>query len=274
MTDRYAVIGNPIAQSKSPVLQMAFARQTGQDMNYISLLGPLDGFVPTVREFQHAGGRGMNITMPFKLEAFELADELTPRARAAGAVNTFVFRPDGSVLGDNTDGVGIVRDISINLARPLKGARVLIVGAGGAVRGALLPLLAAGPKEVFIANRTAARAAELAASFAGDTDGVRLEGGAFDQAHGHFDIIINGSASSMSDDLPPLLPEVWDASTLAYDMAYKSEPTPFMRHAHECGVHACSDGLGMLVEQGAESFFLWRGVRPDTSPVIATLRAA
>ncbi|MFA9438938.1 shikimate dehydrogenase [Uliginosibacterium sp. sgz301328] len=274
MTDRYAVIGNPIAQSKSPLLQMAFARQTGQDMSYISLLGPLDGFVPTVREFQRAGGRGMNVTMPFKLEAFALADELTPRARAAGAVNTLVFRADGSVLGDNTDGIGIVRDISINLARPLEGARVLIVGAGGAVRGTLLPVLAAKPRQVFIANRTAARAAELAAAFADDADGVQLEGGAFDEARGHFDIIINGSASSMSDDLPPLLPEVWDASTLAYDMAYKSEPTPFMRHARECGVRECSDGLGMLVEQGAESFFLWRGVRPDTAPVIAALRVA
>jgi len=274
MTDRYAIIGNPVAQAKSPALQSAFAKQCGQDMVYDAILAPLDGFIAAVRSFQHSGGKGMNITMPFKLEAFALADELTPRGRAAGAINTFTFSDDGSIIGDNTDGFGIVRDITHNLACPLAGKRVLLLGAGGAVRGALLPLFAQAPAEVFIANRTPAKAVALAAEFADNAIGIALAGGGFADISGRYDVVINGSASSMSDEVPPLPTGVWDAHSLAYDMAYKKEPTAFVRAARAAGLSRASDGLGMVVEQGAECFSLWRGLRPDTAPVIAALRAA
>ena len=273
MTDRYAIIGNPIAQAKSPALQNEFARQTGEDIHYGAIFGELDGFAQAVRAFIAEGGRGMNITMPFKLEAFEFADTLTERARRAGAVNTFAFGPDG-VLGDNTDGFGIVRDITHNLQRNLKGARVLILGAGGAVRGTIGPLLAELPAEIFIANRTASKASELATSFADIAANTKLHGGGFADVSGCFDVIINGSAASMSGEVPPLPADVWNADSLAYDMAYKPSPTVFMQAASAAGVRQTADGLGMVVEQGAECFNLWRGVRPDTAPVIAALRAA
>lgn len=272
MTDRYAIIGNPIAQAKSPALQTAFARQCGQDMEYGAILAEADEFVAKVREFQASGGLGMNITMPFKLDAFRLADELSERARVAGAVNTFVFREDGTIFGDNTDGFGIVRDITHNLGRPLRGARVLVLGAGGAVRGSLLPIFREAPVEVFIANRTAAKAAELAREFAGLAGSAKLAGGGFDGISGRFDVIINGSASSMTDEVPPLPAGVWDAGTLAYDMAYRKEATAFVRAARAGGAGLAADGLGMVVEQGAECFRLWRGMRPDTAPVIKALR--
>jgi len=274
MTDRYAIIGNPIAQAKSPALQMAFAQQCGEDMHYGAILGPMDGFVEAIRQFQREGGKGMNITMPFKLEAFELADELTPRGRAAGAVNMYTLRADGTILGDNTDGFGIVRDITHNLGRSFAGKRVLLLGAGGAVRGALLPMLAEKPTEIFIANRTASKAVELAEQFGEHAGGTKLSGGGFADVSGRFDIVINGSASSMTGEVPPLLAGVWDADSLAYDMAYKKEPTAFVLAAQAAGVKQAADGLGMVVEQGAECFFLWRGTRPDTAPVIAALRAA
>lgn len=274
MTDRYAIIGNPIAQAKSPALQTAFAQQCGQDMEYGAILGPMDGFAEAIRQFQREGGKGMNITMPFKLEAFELADELTPRGRAAGAVNMYTLRADGSVLGDNTDGFGIVRDITHNLARSFAGKRVLLLGAGGAVRGALLPMLAEKPAEIFIANRTASKAIELADQFGSEAGNTKLAGGGFADIAGRFDIVINGSASSMTGEVPPLPAGVWDAGSLAYDMAYKKDPTAFVLAARQAGVGLAADGLGMVVEQGAECFFLWRGIRPDTAPVIAALRAA
>ncbi|HTN91962.1 MAG TPA: shikimate dehydrogenase [Sorangium sp.] len=274
MTDRYAIIGNPIAQAKSPALQTAFAKQCHQDMVYGAILGELDGFVAGVRAFQESGGKGMNITMPFKLEAFAMADELTPRGRAAGAINMFTFRADGTILGDNTDGFGILRDITHNLGRALEGARVLLLGAGGAVRGTLLPLFDERPAEIFIANRTASKAVELAAEFGAQAGAVTLAGGGFVDIAGRFDVIINGSASSMTNDVPPLPAGVWDRGSLAYDMAYKKEPTAFVQAARAAGVGQTADGLGMVVEQGAESFTLWRGIRPDTAPVIAALRAA
>lgn len=272
MTDRYAVIGNPIVQSKSPALQTAFARQSAQDMEYDAILAPLDGFVDVVRAFQREGGKGMNITMPFKQEAFDLADELTPRAQSAGAVNTFTFLPDGGILGDNTDGVGIVRDITGNLGCPLTGKRVLLLGAGGAMRGVLLPILSEQPAEVFIANRTAEKAVDLAGRFRGKARDTLLSGGGFADVGSDFDIIINGSASSMTGEVPPLPQHIWGRVTLAYDMAYKPEPTAFLRLAQAHSVPLTADGLGMLVEQGAESFYLWRGVRPATAPVIEMLR--
>lgn len=274
MTDRYAIIGNPVAQAKSPALQTAFARQCGQDMEYGAILAEADGFVAGVRAFQATGGKGMNITMPFKLEAYELADELTPRGRAAGAINTFTFREDGSILGDNTDGFGIIRDITHNLKFSLTGKRVLLLGAGGAVRGTLLPLFDEKPAEVFIANRTAAKAVALAAEFGAQASGITLSGGGFGDIAGRFDAVINGSASSMTGDVPPLPTGVWDGDSLAYDMAYKKEPTAFVQFARAAKVGLAADGLGMVVEQGAECFCLWRGLRPDTAPVIAGLRNA
>ncbi|MDB5813734.1 MAG: aroE2 [Rhodocyclales bacterium] len=274
MTDRYAIIGNPIAQAKSPALQTAFAQQCKQDMEYGAILGPLNGFVESVRQFQRLGGKGMNITMPFKLEAFELADELTPRGRAAGALNMFTFRADGTILGDNTDGFGIVRDITHNLGYSLTGKRLLILGAGGAVRGALVPILDEKPSGIFIANRTAASAIELAQHFREHAGSINLAGGGFDDIAGGFDVVINGSASSMTGEVPPMPDEVWSTNSLAYDMAYKKEPTAFVLAAREAGVELTADGLGMVVEQGAECFFLWHGIRPDTAPVIAALRAA
>jgi shikimate dehydrogenase len=274
MTDRYAIIGNPIAQAKSPALQMAFAKQCGEDLEYGAILGPMDGFVAAVRQFQREGGLGMNITMPFKLEAFALADDLTPRAQAAGAVNMFTLNTDGTILGDNTDGFGITRDITHNLGRSFSGQRVLVLGAGGAVRGALLPFLAEKPAEIFIANRTAAKAIELAEQFGDHAGETKIGGGGFADIAGRFDIIINGSASSMTGEVPPLPAGVWDADSLAYDMAYKKEPTAFVLAAQAAGVKQTADGLGMVVEQGAECFCLWRGIRPDTAPVIAALRAA
>lgn len=272
MTDRYAIIGNPITQAKSPALQMAFAKQCQQDMDYGAILGELDGFVAAVRAFQKNGGKGMNITMPFKLEAYALADELTPRGQAAGAINMFTFRADGSILGDNTDGFGIVRDITHNLGRKLTGQRVLLLGAGGAVRGTLLPLFAEQPSEIFIANRTASKAVELAAEFKAQAGAITLTGGGFADIQGRFDVVINGSASSMTGDVPPLPAGVWDAQSLAYDMAYKKEPTAFVRAALAAGVGQAADGQGMVVEQGAECFYLWRGIRPETASVIASLR--
>jgi shikimate dehydrogenase len=273
MTDRYAIIGNPIVQAKSPALQMAFAKQCSQDMEYGAIFAELDGFVAGVREFQRSGGKGMNITMPFKLEAFELADEITPRGRAAGALNTFTFRADGSILGDNTDGFGILRDITCNLGRKVEGARVLLLGVGGAVRGTLPPLFDQKPAEVFIANRTASKAHALADEFREMGGTIKLAGGGFADIEGRFDVIINGSASSMTNEALPLPAGIWDAHTLAYDMAYKKEPTAFVLAALAGGAGQASDGLGMVVEQGAECFTLWRGVRPETASVIAALRA-
>ena len=265
MTDRYAVFGHPIAHSKSPLIHAAFARQTGQDMTYEAVLAPLDGFAASVAAFIAAGGRGANVTVPFKEQAYKLADRLTPRAERAGAVNTLKFDADG-ILGDNTDGAGLVADLSRNLKRPLAGRRILLLGAGGAARGVIEPLLDQQPAALIIANRTVSRAQELAELFG---RGVIARG--FDGIDTPFDVVINATAASLAGELPPLSPRVFTANTLAYDMMYGRE-TPFLTFARSHGA-ATADGLGMLVEQAAEAFFLWRGVRPDTAPVIASLRA-
>jgi len=271
--DRYAVIGNPIAHSKSPRIHAAFAAQTGQALRYEALLAPLDGFAATVLAFRAAGGRGMNVTVPFKLEAFALAERLSPRARAAGAVNTLAFGADG-IFGDNTDGAGILRDITVNLGCPLGGRRVLLLGAGGAARGALLPLLDAAPASLTIANRSAAKAAALAAEFAG-AGPLKPTGGGFGELAGlHFDVVINATSASLSDAAPELPPGLYAPGSLAYDMMYGRGDTPFLAAARRQGAAVLADGLGMLVEQAAESFALWRGVRPDTAPVLTELRAA
>jgi shikimate dehydrogenase len=270
--DRYAVIGNPIAHSKSPRIHALFAAQTGQPLSYEALLGPIDAFVATVEAFRAAGGRGLNVTVPFKLEAFDFADRHTPRALAAGAVNTLAFGPDG-VLGDNTDGAGILRDITVNQACPVAGRRVLLLGAGGAARGTILPLLEAAPASLTIANRTASKAAELADEFA--TGALTPHGCGFAALAGQqFDVIINATSASLSDAAPDLPAGLYAPGSLAYDMMYGKGDTPFLAAARQQGAARLSDGLGMLVEQAAESFLLWRGVRPDTAPVLAAMRAA
>lgn len=265
MSDRYAVFGNPIAHSKSPRIHALFAAQTGQGLTYEAILAPLDGFAAAVRDFVAAGGRGANVTVPFKEEAFRLATELTPRARAAGAVNTLSFAA-GAIRGDNTDGAGLVRDLQTNLDCKLAGRRILLVGAGGATRGVVLPLLEAQPAGLFIVNRTAAKAEELAAAFG-------VAGGGFTALAGRsFDLVINATSAGLSDASLPLPADVFAPDCLAYEMFYGRE-TPFMAQARAAGCRV-ADGLGMLVEQAAEAFCVWRGLRPDTAPVLAALRAS
>jgi shikimate dehydrogenase len=263
--DRYAVFGNPVGHSQSPRIHALFAAQTGQDMRYQSILAPLDGFADAVRQFIATGGRGANVTVPFKEEACRLATRLTPRAQAAGAVNTLSFE-GAEILGDNTDGAGLVRDITINLGCRLSGQRILLLGAGGAARGAILPLLNEQPAALVIANRSADKAVRLAAAFG-------AEGGGYDMlADRCFDIVINATSAGLSDAGLPLPAQVFAAGGLAYEMLYGRE-TPFMRRARCVDGICVADGLGMLVEQAAEAFCLWRGVRPDTAPVLTTLRA-
>lgn len=267
--DRYVVIGNPVAHSKSPFIHSSFARQTAQQMDYRHLLAPLGGFFDAVQEFRLAGGRGANVTLPFKLEAFALATELTPRAQAAGAVNTLLFDGD-RILGDNTDGVGLVADIVRNAGISLAGSRVLLLGAGGAARGAVLPILAERPAQLVIANRTLSRAQELAAQASRQGKVAASE---FSSLSGQFDVVINATSASINDEVPPIPASVFAAGSLAYDMMYGSKPTAFLRFAESHGAVG-RDGLGMLVEQAAEAFHLWRGVRPATQTVFADLRQA
>lgn len=271
MTDSYAVIGNPIAHSKSPEIHVRFAAQTGQDIDYRRLLAPLDGFAHTVAAFIAAGGKGANVTVPFKLEAFALATRLSARAQAAGAVNTLKFEGD-TIFGDNTDGVGLVADIVCNAGIPLAGRRILLLGAGGAARGVILPLLQQAPAELVIANRTAAKAVALAQQFAAEGPDGSILACDFAVLAGPFDIIINATAASLAAALPPIPASVFNHASLAYDMMYGKEPTVFMRFAAQHGA-SVRDGLGMLVEQAAESFLLWRGVRPATSQVLAQLQS-
>ena len=270
MIARYCVIGNPVAHSKSPQIHAAFARQTGQQLDYERCLAPLDGFAATVRALVAAGYQGANVTVPFKLEAAALAATLSTRALAAGAVNTLVLS-DGRIHGDNTDGAGLVNDILRNAGVGIGGARVLLLGAGGAARGAILPLLEQGPQQLVIVNRTAATAQDLAISFS--SHGVPVEACTFDALDGRFDIVINATSASLAGALPPLPPVVFGAGTLALDMMYGADPTPFMRFAAAHGA-GTRDGLGMLVEQAAEAFFVWRGVRPLTTAVLAAMRAS
>jgi shikimate dehydrogenase len=271
--DRYAVIGNPVEHSRSPWIHARFAGQTGEAIEYGRVLGTIGGFAQDVRAFVAAGGRGMNVTVPFKLEAHAFADSLTPRAAAAGAVNTLRFDV-GGVLGDNTDGVGLVNDIERNLQVSLRGARVLLLGAGGAARGVMLPLFDCQPAALTIVNRTASKAQQLVDHFtdAAQAVHVRFSGGAADCVEaGPYDVIVNATASSLSAALPECDETSFGPATLAYDMMYSPQPTVFVRHAEKLGAKA-SDGLGMLVEQAAESFYVWRGVRPDSGAVLAQLR--
>lgn len=270
-TDRYAVMGNPIAHSKSPSIHRQFAEQTGQALEYAAVLVDIGHFAEAVAAFRRDGGKGLNVTVPFKQDAWQLATWRTPRAARAGAVNTLWWDGAERLCGDTTDGVGLVRDLRDNHAVPLRGRRVLLVGAGGAARGVVEPLLSERPAALTIANRTAERALELAAMF-GEFGPVT--GCGFDALAGQaFDLVINATAAGLAGEVPPLSGTVFAPGACAYDMMYGSEPTAFVRWSLAQGCARALDGLGMLVEQAAEAFFVWRGVRPDTAPVIARLRA-
>lgn len=267
--DQYAVMGNPIAHSQSPRIHALFATQTGQRLEYRAIQVEPGGFAAAARAFRDAGGKGLNVTVPFKQDAWVFADLLSARAERAGAVNTLSFEP-GGVRGDNTDGPGLVRDLKINHGCPLAGRRILLLGAGGAARGVLQPLLAEQPAQLVIANRTAGKAAELALRF-GDLGPVTGCGFA-DLAGRSFDLVVNATAAGLSDAVPPLPDGVLAADGWCYDLMYGREPTTFVRWGWERGAVQSLDGLGMLVEQAAEAFHLWRGVWPETQPVIAALR--
>jgi len=265
MTSRYAVIGNPIAQSKSPLIHQEFARQTGQDMSYEAILAAPDGFAAALAEFRARGGKGMNVTMPFKLEAFASATDLTERGRLAGAVN--VLRLEGErIFADNVDGVGLVRDIQVNLGVPIRGARVLLMGAGGAARGAGLPLLEERPALLAIANRTASKAQALGEQFS--RHGKVVAGGYADVAGEPFDLVINATSASMRGELPAVPGAAFSQCGLAYELVYGKGLTPFHRFARESGARCLAEGIGLLLEQAAESFFIWRGIRPETRAMI------
>ena len=268
MTDFYAVIGNPIEHSKSPVIHHAFAELTHQDIQYERVLAPLDNFAGTVHALIAQGFKGANVTVPFKLEAFALAHRLTERAQDAGAVNTLIFTQEG-IIGDNTDGVGLVRDITENLGVSIKGKRVLLIGAGGASEGVLHPLLAAQPELLIITNRTLDKALNMVKRVEARDEMlyVSVNAYAFDDLAGQqFDIVINATSAGLTDSQLPLPEDIFASGALAYDMMY-GRVTPFMAFAHQHGALVV-DGLGMLIEQAAEAFYLWRGVRPDTAPVI------
>ncbi len=276
--DKYAVIGNPIAHSKSPQIHSYFAQQAEEQLMYEALLSPLDEFTETVQAFREGNGMGLNVTVPFKQEAFELADELSDYAKNAGAVNTLVFREDGSIYGTNTDGIGLVRDLVENHQSLIQGKRVLLLGAGGAVRGVMQPLLMQMPKQIFIANRTPERAIELAADMQGLTTQLNssspcdLAGGGFAGIQGEFDLIINGTAASLQGIMPPIPESCLTSGVHCYDMMYGGRPTAFENWCEDQGAAKVMNGLGMLVEQAAESFSIWRGKMPDTKPVLEAMR--
>lgn len=268
MTDRYAVIGQPISHSKSPLIHGLFAQATGQDIEYTAIEAPLDGFPATVQAFRASGGRGMNVTLPFKLQAFDIATDPLESARLAGAVNALKFEGD-RILAQNFDGLGLVNDIQRNLGVALAGKRVLICGAGGATRGAILPIAAQGAALIVVANRTADKALELKREFAIHAE---LQAGGYDELAGEsFDIVLNATSTGLSQAELPLPAGVFAPGALAYELVYGKGLTPFLKQAQAAGVSRVADGVGMLVEQAAEAFEWWRGVRPDTRPVIDRL---
>ena len=268
MTDQYAVIGRPLGHSKSPMIHAEFARETGQDLTYAAIEAPDGGFVATVERFRAEGGRGINVTLPFKLDAAAYATELSERARLAGAVNCMKF--DGArAVAENYDGLGLVNDIERNLGFPMAGRRVLLLGAGGAARGVLLPFLERGPEVLAIANRTVAKATALCEQFA--VRGNLVAGDYADVADQCFDIVVNATSMSLRGELPPVTARNFAAGCLAYDLVYGKGLTPFLRLARDAGAERVVDGIGMLVEQAAEAFEWWRGVRPQTRALIERL---
>ncbi|MBL4794738.1 MAG: shikimate dehydrogenase [Pseudomonadales bacterium] len=266
---KYVVMGNPIKHSKSPVIQMAFASQSHQSMEYSTLLVPLDEFSKSCDAFFQQGN-GCNITVPFKEQAYQYANILSERAKSAGAVNTLMKQKNGSIFGDNTDGVGLVTDIVKNHQGTILNQRILVLGAGGAVRGVLGPLLAGKPDSIVIANRTESKALALAEKF--ESQG-NISASSFQKLDGkQFDLIINGTAASLVGELPPIPESVITSGTWCYDMMYSQEETSFNHWAANLGAAKCIDGLGMLIEQAAEAFYLWRGTRPNTKPVIDSFK--
>lgn len=269
MTDRYVLFGNPIRHSRSPATHMAFARITGQDIDYSLAELPEDGFEEGVAVFRASGGRGANVTAPFKLRAMALADERSPIVELAGAANTLTFTDTG-IRADNVDGIGLVRDIEHNLGVPLAGRRVLLLGAGGAARGAALPILDAGPSELVIANRHPERAAEIRARLAGHANVAAVAPG---DITGSFDVVLNATSASLTGECPEMPASALNGAALAYDLSYTKGMTPFLQQAQADGARLLADGVGMLVEQAAEAFALWRGFRPETTRVIADIAA-
>lgn len=273
MKEHYAVIGNPVAHSKSPQIHAEFARQTGQDMGYEWLLAPVDAFAATARQFFSAGGKGLNVTVPFKHEAWDMVDAHADSARDADAVNTIRLE-DGKLVGYNTDGIGLVSDIQRNLGFPIRGKRVLLMGAGGATHGVMHPLLEQRPDQLVVANRTLDKAVSLVKHFQ-KFEQFALRGISAQPYAGlagaQFDLVINATSAGLSGEMPSLPDGIFAPGALAYDMVYGRD-TPFLEFARKNGARAV-DGLGMLVEQAAEAFFIWRGVRPQTAPVIEKLRA-
>ncbi len=275
MIDQYAVMGHPIDHSKSPKIHTLFAAQTGQPLEYRSLLVDPGTFPARVDQFRQAGGRGLNITVPFKEKAWAIADKLSPRASDAGAVNTLIFQDDGLIAGDNTDGIGLTRDMITNHHILIKRRKILVLGAGGAVRGILGPLLAQKPGLVTITNRTVAKADELVEQFRpGSIDNTEIQSCSYeDLGNEKFDLIINGTSAGLHNEVPPIPDELLGINSICYDMMYNIEKTTaFVQWALDRGALRQFDGLGMLVEQAAEAFFIWRGIRPDTEAVLATLR--
>ena len=268
--DRYAVFGNPVAHSKSPQIHQQFARQCGQSLSYTAELAEIGQFEQAVRQFIENGGKGMNVTVPFKEDAWQLADSHSERAQRAGAVNTLMLKPDGSLYGDTTDGAGLVNDLTQNHAITITGTDILIIGAGGAVRGVLEEILLQQPASLVIANRTKSKAVQLAADFTtlGNISGCGLD----EIGERSFDIVINGTSASLQGDLPPLPGTLFKTGACSYDMMYAAQPTPFMQWSTENGAEQVFDGLGMLVEQAAESFSIWRGIKPETAEVITAIR--
>lgn len=269
MTDKYAVVGNPINHSKSPAIHRMFAEQTGQSMVYDKIEAPLEGFEATVLSFfSQPEGKGLNVTVPFKEAAWEMCEQRSACAQRAGAVNTLFMNAQGQLCGENTDGLGLVADIK-NHGVSLKDKKILILGAGGAVRGVLQPILEEQPENVVIANRTKSKADALVALF---SDLGKVESASFEELSGEFDLIINGTSASLSGELPPISASLVSASTVAYDMMYAQQQTVFNRWACEAGAKQTIDGLGMLVGQAAEAFYIWRKQRPELTDVMNEIR--
>lgn len=270
---RYAVMGNPINHSKSPQIHTTFAQQTGQNIEYTAIHVDVGGFNQAVSHFQAHGGKGLNVTVPFKLDAWKLSDSLSSRAERAGAVNTLILNQDSSIHGDNTDGIGLVNDIMDHLSWPLAQQRVLILGAGGASRGVIGPIIDKKPASLFIANRTASKAIELAGLFSDMYSSVNIDAGGYETLTGQqFDVIINATAASLQGEVPPLPDNLLASPGYCYDMMYADKQTAFMLWAEQYGAENISDGLGMLVGQAAESFYIWRNVKPEVGKVIQSIR--
>lgn len=269
MTDKYAVIGHPIKHSKSPFIHAEFAKQTQQDIEYTAIELPLDSVSTSLQHLRDILKlKGINITVPFKEQAWALADSLSDRGQRAGAINTLIFKSDGTMFGDNTDGIGLCRDLE-NHHIELKDKRILLIGAGGAARGVISPLMTYQPAELFITNRTSSKATQLANLF---SDLGPIVGGGLTEVTGSFDIIINATAASLQGQVPDLPSSIFNSQSCCYDMMYADTDTAFINWAKQNQVAQTIDGLGMLVEQAAEAFYLWRQVRPDTRPVMKLLR--